>query len=156
MMPRPTVLPILLLALAGCASSPPSPPPVVATPPAAPFEVQAYVPPPDEPDPPPAPPPVETSARIPGDGPRQADGRYRLSVAAFRQSSVADAWVQRAGQLGYRAIIETVSQDGATWYRVVLPGYTSKPDVLAALEKAKADFGAPDAWRLPNLEREPE
>lgn len=154
MNPHKALVPLVLLAAAGCASAPaPQEQPVVVETEQQPFEVAAYVPPPDEPPPadlpplparPPAPP-------VPSGRPAQVDGGvYRLSIAASRSAADAAQWVRRAESLGYRAVVEDAVVDGITWYRVVLPGFGSKDDVLRALDLARTEFDAPGAWRLPN------
>lgn len=127
----------LMLVIAGCAATTAPPErPIVVEAAQEPFDVKPYQAPIDQP----------AAAK-----PAQTDnGKYRLSVASAQTTEEASRWVKRAESLGYRAEVEAVTLEGANWYRVVLPGYRVRDDVLAAIGFANSDFGIADAWRLPN------
>lgn len=127
----------LSLVVVGCAATkaPPERPIVVETE-QQPIAAEPYSAPPDQPA---AAKPVQTD-----------NGKYRLSVASMNTSEAASAWVKRAESLGYRAEVEAATLEGTDWYRVVLPGFRSRSEVLAAIDYVNSDFGIADAWRLPN------
>ena len=147
-----SVLPLVVLA--ACAARRENPPASEAEPaiiteqaPAAEPAPATPTPPPDQPAPPPDQPPPAAATK-----PEQTDtGRFRISIASVDSAAVAEKWMKKAQDAGYRAEVVAFEVDGKTVQRVLLPGYDSLEAARAALPAVQQDLGAPQAWVISRL-----
>lgn len=137
--------------LLACASNPPLPP------------FPPYDPGPAYREAPPAPavldeeaPPASEVPDSVADRSGQTDGgQWRVALISVRTVEKAAQLSRRVSSKGYRVETEVVEIGGASWQRLVLPGYRTEAEARAILPVVRQEFGFQSAWVPPRRETEP-
>lgn len=88
----------------------------------------------------------------PTERPRQGAGSWRIAATSVRTPEETAAYVKKLQGAGYRVEIEAAFVAGASWQRVVLPGYARAADARTALPAVNALLGDGTAWVLPRAQ----
>lgn len=76
-----------------------------------------------------------------------ADGDWVINLIAVGDRASAEQVQGRLAEMGVEAEIQTVTRDGRTLQRVIVPGYASRDDAQSAAPTLKKDLGlADDPW----------
>lgn len=137
----PPVAPASDLAVAATPAPPPVAPPAAAPGPAAPI-----IAPPAAPVPAP-----KRDASVPGEATpaaRDGGGPWALGLASFADRADAEQLVQRLRDAGYTAEVQDAVVKGATWHRVLLPGFATAADAQRISAEVETRFGFRGTWPL--------
>lgn len=84
---------------------------------------------------------VDTAAGI-----AAADGEWQLVLISLTDVDSADRELWRLRELGYPVSKKSVIRQGRTLHRLLIPGFVSAEDALAARGRIEGSLGIRDAW----------
>jgi uncharacterized protein YoxC len=73
-------------------------------------------------------------------------GAWSVNLISLSNEKVADQELARLRNLGIRAEKQRVEQDGRVWYRLRVPGFTSRDGAKAYIDTVEAKAGVDNAW----------
>ena len=89
-------------------------------------------------------PPME-EATAPAASPK-ATGAWSVNLISLSSEKDADKELTHLRNLGIRAEKHRVEQDGRVWFRLRVPGFTSRDGAMAYIETVKKKAGLSKAW----------
>lgn len=75
-----------------------------------------------------------------------ATGGWSVNLISLSNESDAKQELQRLRNLGIRAEQQRVEQDGRVWFRLRVPGFTSRDGALAYIKTVEDKAGVTNAW----------
>jgi len=81
-----------------------------------------------------------------GMGILRVDGGWTVHLLSFPKRETADDARQKLSKAGYAAVMRQAHSNGATWYRVSIPGFVNKTEAQAFQANIIGKFGITKPW----------